>query len=167
MKKVATFCKKIGLWGALLIVVNACNNDVLSPTTNATGVDEAKLLQLVNTLRQEGCTCGNTVMSAVPPLVWNNLLAKAAYDHSKDMNQNNYFSHTSKDGRNPAQRISAVGYNWTSYGENIAWGYPSEEAVIDGWRKSEGHCKNMMSSNFTEMGVGRSGDYWTQVFGRR
>lgn len=159
--------KKTALFAALLIVFNACNNDTPSPSINATGVDEAKLLQLVNTLRQEGCTCGNTVMSKVPPLTWNNLLAKAAYDHSKDMSQNNYFSHTSKDGRNPAQRITDVGYIWISYGENIAQGYTAEDAVIDSWKKSEGHCKNMMSSSFTEMGVGRSGNYWTQVLGRR
>ncbi len=130
-------------------------------------IDKNKLLQLVNAIRQQGCTCGAIAMPIVPPLVWNNLLEKAAQDHSQDMNQHTYFSHTSQDGRNPGQRITNVGYIWTTYAENIAEGYANEEAVIQGWKESEGHCKNIMSAKSTEMGVGKSGKYWTQVFGKR
>jgi uncharacterized protein YkwD len=80
------------------------------------------------------------------------------------MNKNNYFSHTGLDGSSPGDRITRVGYNWRAYGENIAKGYTSEQAVMNGWLQSEGHCKNIMSSNVKEMGVGRDGNYWTQVF---
>ncbi len=130
-------------------------------------IDKTKLLQLVNTIRQAGCVCGTTNMPAVPVIVWHDLLETAAINHSKDMNQNNYFSHTSQDGRNPGQRITAVGYTWNTYAENIAKGYANEDAVIQGWKDSEGHCKNIMNATVTEMGVGRSGEYWTQVFGKR
>lgn len=140
--------------------------DDKQPTTPP-NIDKTKLLQLVNALRQQGCTCGTKVMPPVGALVWHNLLEKAATDHSKDMHEKNYFSHTSQDGRNPGQRITAAGYIWTSYGENIAFNYPTEEAVIQGWRNSPGHCENIMGASFTEMGVGKVGNYWTQVFGSR
>lgn len=130
-------------------------------------VNKATLLQLVNDVRSKGCTCGTTVMPAVGTLVWNDQLGKAAYDHSVDMKANNYFSHTGLNGSDPGQRITAAGYVWTSYGENIANGYTSEQAVIDGWLGSEGHCKNMMDGDYKDMGVGRDGNYWTQEFGSK
>ena len=130
-------------------------------------VDKTTMLQLVNGARAKGCTCGTTVMPPVDALTWNDELAAAAYEHSSDMNTNNYFSHTGLDGSDPGQRITAAGYSWTSWGENIANGYTSEQAVMNAWLASEGHCKNIMNAGFKEIGAGRSANYWTQDFGSR
>jgi len=130
-------------------------------------VNKATLLQLVNDIRKKGCTCGATVMPAVSAVIWNDQLAKAAYDHSVDMNTQDYFSHTGLDGSSPGQRITAAGYSWTSYGENIAEGYSTEQIVMNAWLGSEGHCKNIMNGVFKDMGVGRDGNYWTQDFGSK
>jgi uncharacterized protein YkwD len=127
-------------------------------------VNESTLLALVNSVRKTGCTCGSTAMPAVPPVTWNNLLEKAAVLHSADMNKNNYFGHTGADGSSAGDRITRVGYNWRAYGENIAKGHTSEQEVMNGWLESEGHCMNIMSNSVKEMGVGRDGNYWTQVF---
>ncbi len=140
------------------------NNDSASLVYN---VNKTELLQFVNSVRTKGCTCGTTAMPSVGTLVWNDQLAKAAYDHSVDMNVNNYFSHTGLDGSSPGQRITAAGYAWNSYGENIAKGYTNEQAVINAWLGSEGHCKNIMNAGFKDMGVGRMGNYWTQDFGSK
>ncbi|MDN3586747.1 CAP domain-containing protein [Pedobacter aquatilis] len=136
-------------------------------TLVSTGLNNELLLKLVNDVRTKGCNCGTTVMPPVAALTWNNLLAAAALTHSKDMNTNNYFSHTSLDGKNPGDRITASGYKWMSYGENIAAGQPNEQAVFDAWLSSEGHCKNIMNANFRDMGVAKDGRYWTQEFGRQ
>ena len=130
-------------------------------------VDKTMILQLINDVRQTGCTCGTTPMPAVTTLAWNDQLAKAAYDHSADMEANNYFSHTGLDNSDPGQRITAAGYSWHAYGENIASGYTSEQAVVAGWLQSEGHCKNIMNAGYKDMGVGRDGNYWTQEFGTK
>ena len=130
-------------------------------------INKANLLKLVNDVRQSGCTCGTTVMPAVAPLTWNDQLAKAAYDHSKDMQLNNYFSHTGLDGSSPGSRMTAEGYIWKTYGENIANGFTTEQSVMNGWLGSEGHCKNIMNAGFKEIGAGRESNYWTQVFGTR
>jgi uncharacterized protein YkwD len=130
-------------------------------------VNKAKMLELVNNVRRTGCNCGNTAMPPVAAVTWNDRLARAAFDHSADMQAHEYFSHTGLNGSNAGQRMIAAGYNWRAYGENIAKGYANEQAVINGWLGSEGHCRNIMNAGFREMGVGRQGDYWTQLFGSR
>lgn len=135
-----------------------------SPTT--TGTLQTDMLNLVNNLRQKGCNCGAKTMPSVPILKWNNLLETAATNHAKDMATKNYFSHTGLDGSTIATRADRVGYKWSALGENIANGYPNTEGVFQGWLASAGHCENMMSGNFTEMGAARSGNYWVQEFGK-
>jgi uncharacterized protein YkwD len=135
--------------------------------SNSFNVQKDVMLQRINSVRAAGCTCGSTTMPPVAAISWSDQLAAAAYHHSKDMFQKNYFSHTGANGSSPGERIVAAGYNWKTYGENIAKGYASEEAVIAGWLASEGHCKNIMNPSFKEMGAGREGSYWTQLFGSR
>jgi len=136
--------------------------------TVATGLDNVAMLKMVNNVRSTGCTCGTTVMPAVAPLTWNNVLAAAALGHSQDMNATGNFSHNSSDGTSFSARITAAGYtNWRALGENIAYGYTTEQAVFNGWLQSEGHCKNMMSASFKEMGAAKAGTYWTQDFGAK
>lgn len=106
-------------------------------------------------------------MPPVQPVTWNNQLAQAALGHSIYMNNKGRFSHLGRRGIGPGQRIRAAGYNWKAYGENIGYNYPDEQAVIAGWLQSVGHCKNIMDPHFKEMGVARSGAYWTQDFGAK
>ncbi len=89
------------------------------------------------------------------PLVANSQLENAAYLHSKDMGDNDYFSHTSLDGRTFSQRITAAGYNYVSAAENIAMagGSPSASTVYDMWKNSSGHYKNMIG-DYAEAGLG-------------
>jgi uncharacterized protein YkwD len=108
-------------------------------------------------------------MPAVPALQWNAKLEAAAQAHSDDMKAQNYFSHTGKDGSSVGTRIMRQGYTWNTWGENIARGYRDAKAVMDGWIKSEGHCKNIMGKNFTEVAVARdggNGTIWTMVLAR-
>lgn len=127
-------------------------------------VNKKLLLQLINQVRQKGCKCGDTFYPVTTPLSWNTQLEQAALVHSNDMYANNYFSHAAKDGSKAGNRIDQAGYSWKTYGENIAFGYRRESEVVKGWLLSPGHCKNIMSKSFKEMGVARVGDYWTQVF---
>ena len=126
--------------------------------------DESRVLQLVNAERGEAGLHG---------LTWNEQLFRAARHHALDMATQNYFSHTSQDGRSAGQRITAAGYQWQTYGENIAYGYSSPEAVMAGWMNSSGHRANILESDFCELGVGQADHantghrrYWTQDFGK-
>lgn len=143
------------------------NNNNSSNSNVVYNVNKATMLQLVNDVRQKGCTCGTTVMPPVGVVAWNDQLAKASYDHSVEMNTHDYFSHTGLNGSDPGQRITAAGYPWSSWGENIAEGYSTEQIVMNAWLGSEGHCKNIMNGGFKDMGAGRDGNYWTQDFGSK
>jgi uncharacterized protein YkwD len=132
---------------------------------------EARVLQLINQARATARTCGTTSYAKAPPLATDERLVRAAQLHSKDMATKNYFSHTGLDGSRPWDRVSRQGYAWSAVGENIAAGYTTPEAVVQGWLKSAGHCANIMNPRYTQTGVGqatggRYGVYWTQVFAR-
>lgn len=135
---------------------------------------EADALRLVNQFRAAGASCGaRGNFAPAAALTWNARLATAAYGHSRDMADNNYFSHDSLDGRKMADRINATGYTWSTIGENIAAGHDSVQRVVDGWMASDGHCANLMNPNFTEVALACARNdastyrlYWTQEFGR-
>ncbi len=99
------------------------------------------------------------------PLAHNDLLHDAALAHSVDMSDNDYFDHFGLDGSNPGDRIARAGYDHRGWAENIAWGYRSAEAVVDGWMNSPGHRSNILNCSFREIGVGYADRYWTQKFG--
>ena len=107
-------------------------------------------------------------------LSWDTELHDAARGHSVDMAANNYFSHTSQDGRTFSDRIEAAGYQYNTAGENIAAGYSTPEAAMNGWMNSSGHRANILNSSYCDLGVGYAYDsgstydhYWTQDFGRK
>lgn len=88
------------------------------------------------------------------------------------MAENRYFNHVSRNGKTIKNRIEDAGYTLSgmrSYyvGENIAAGQPSIKSVMNSWLKSEGHCKNIMSGTFREIGVAEHKLYWVQDFGMR
>jgi uncharacterized protein YkwD len=143
-----------------------------SPDTGIPGIDgiRQEFLDAVNQARAVGRSCGATHFDPAPPVAWNDSLAMAAYLHSFDMATNHFFSHTGSDNSSAGARIAREGYDWRSYGENIAVGYPTVSAVIQGWLGSEGHCRNIMDPDFEEIGAGiaegpfggsPSARYWT------
>ncbi|TDC55877.1 CAP domain-containing protein [Actinomadura sp. KC345] len=111
----------------------------------AGGGTAAKVIALVNKERaKRGC---RAVTSDAE-------LAKAAQGHSADMARRGFFSHTSPDGRDPGARITATGYRWSTYGENIAKGQPTPASVMNSWMNSPGHRKNILNCGFAEIGIG-------------
>ncbi len=116
-----------------------------------------EVLDLVNSERAKvGCS----------PVQAQAQLTAAAQKHSEDMAAQHYFSHNSLDGRSPWDRIRAEGYTYSQAGENIATGYSTAAAVMNGWMNSSGHRENILNCNFTEIGIGYDQRYWTQDFAR-
>ncbi|MEU8586018.1 CAP domain-containing protein [Streptomyces sp. NPDC048664] len=130
-----------------------------TPTPTATASSTAaRILELVNAERAKvGCSA----------LTLNSTLDKVAQAHSADMAEHQNMSHTGSDGSDPGERITAGGYAWSSYGENVAYGYSTPEQVMEGWMSSPGHKENILNCDFKELGVGlaQPGSYWTQDFG--
>lgn len=150
---------------ALLILIGCSKDKIEEPQDE--GINKSLLLLLVNEQRAQGCLCGDKEMAPTNPLSWNETLEEAAQIHSDDMYDNSHFDHTGTDESTPPQRLQRVGYKYTTWGENISYNYYTEESTTRAWINSPPHCRNIMNPSFTEMGVARSGNYWTQVFADR
>ncbi|WP_225228568.1 CAP domain-containing protein [Bacillus sp. PS06] len=93
-------------------------------------------------------------------------LSGVAREKSNDMQKNNYFSHTSPTYGSPFDMMRDFNVTYKTAGENIAQGQQTPEQVVQAWMNSEGHRKNILSKDFTHIGVGyqQSGHHWTQMF---
>lgn len=120
---------------------------------------ESEVLRLVNVERSK---------AGLSALKMSSELSNVARKKSQDMADKNYFSHTSPTYGSPFDMMKQFGIKYTAAGENIAKGYNSAEAVMNGWMNSPGHKANILSSKFGTLGVGyvnKNGTtYWTQMF---
>ena len=118
---------------------------------------ESEVIRLVNEIRQQ---------NGLRPLAANWELSRVARYKSQDMRDNGYFSHNSPTYGTPFQMLSAFGLSYRTAGENIAKGYASPQAVVNGWMNSSGHRANILNASYMQIGVGyvSGGNYWTQLF---
>lgn len=129
-----------------------------------------KMVSLINKARSKKRYCGSRKCEAVASIKWNPRLAQVALAHSEDMAMNDFFNHSGSNGKRVAERVILIGYKWRSVGENIAAGCETSDAVVAGWLTSAGHCRNIMSPGFSEIGAAcfcnpdsDYGTYWTLV----
>ena len=118
---------------------------------------EQEVIRLVNEIRAQ---------NGLSALTYNWELSRVARYKSQDMVDNRYFSHPSPTYGTPFQMIRSFGLSYRSAGENIAYGQRTPQAVVNAWMNSSGHRANILSSSYTQIGVGyvANGHYWTQMF---
>ncbi len=129
---------------------------------------DQRILELVNHERkQEG----------LDPLSIDEQLDQAAHFHNDQMVLADQMSHQLPGEPGLGERVTATGYNWSTVAENVAAGYTTPEAVVEGWMNSPGHRDNILNPKFTHIGIGYEyapdnnhafedfDVYWTQVFG--
>ncbi|MFN2252085.1 MAG: CAP domain-containing protein [Anaerolineae bacterium] len=120
---------------------------------------EQELVDAVNAEREK---------HGLHPLIVNYSLMEAAYKHTDHMADIKQICHNGCGDGTVGERIAATGYKWITYGENVAYGQPTVEVVMNAWMNSPGHRANILGEQYTDIGVGhiaRGGHYWTQVFG--
>jgi uncharacterized protein YkwD len=121
---------------------------------NGLTVAEQRMVDLVN---QDRAAAG------LPALTVDMGLVYAAREKSQDMKDKNYFAHTSPTGVTPWDLMKKYGVSFKSAGENIAKGYTSADAAEKGFMNSGGHKANILG-NYTHIGIGIVGNYYTQEF---
>lgn len=120
---------------------------VIMPLTAV--ADGSYVQQVVELVNQERWNEG------LPPLKRNAPLDQAAHTHSNNMAVRNFFDHCDLDTKtSPWDRIRAAGYTFQAAGENIAVGQSDPVDVMNAWMSSSGHRRNILSTNFREIGVG-------------
>ncbi|WP_245747562.1 CAP domain-containing protein [Anaerobacillus alkalidiazotrophicus] len=114
-----------------------------------------QILQITNEIRKR---------NNLTKLRWDDETAIVAYNHSKDMKKNDFFSHTSPNEGELKDRLKKQGILFQLAGENIAANYIDAIAAVEGWLNSEGHRVNLLHEDFTHLGVGVYERYYTQNF---
>lgn len=137
-----------------------------APSTPAQSRTVARIIQLVNQRRAE---------AGLKPMVANGVLMAEAQRFSVVQSQIGGVSHRGVDGTNAGQRLSKAGYRWAFYGENLAAGQETPEAVVAAWMRSPTHRAILLHARPTEIGIGhtykandpaRFIDYWVMEVGR-
>ncbi|HZJ29021.1 MAG TPA: CAP domain-containing protein [Solirubrobacterales bacterium] len=113
-------------------------------------------------------TNARRVEQGLPPLIRNEELSASARGHAADMLKLSYLAHESRSGTTPTSRAHAAGYpeDVVCCGENIAGSHPHAKAVVDAWMNSPGHRKNILRTEYREIGIGIAGppSHFVQVF---
>jgi uncharacterized protein YkwD len=154
---------------SLVILITGCGG----PFAISLGFDGPSsamrsLLSKINEARSAGYTCGPSYFEPTKPLVWNKKLAAAATYHAKDMAEHGFLRHKGSDGNDPGERITAAGYQWSVYAENIGQGQKTPDEAVKAWLRSTRHCKNIMNPDVEEAGAALAKSaslrtYWTLV----
>ena len=105
----------------------------------------------------------------LPALTTNWQLSRVARYKSQDMINKNYFSHNSPTYGYPFTMMQSFGLKFSAGGENIAYGQRTPQEVVNAWMNSPGHRANILSTAYTQIGVGAAKKsngtlYWTQQF---
>ena len=129
------------------------------PSTDFSSYQQ-QVLDLVNAERTK---------RGISALTLDSNLSSVAPKKSQDMVNKNYFDHTSPTYGSPFDMMKQFGISYRTAGENIAKGQKTPQEVVTAWMNSEGHRKNILNPNFTNLGVGIAKDskgttYWTQMF---
>jgi uncharacterized protein YkwD len=118
------------------------SRQVLGYTSDLTG---PSLLQRTNQARQ---------VEGERLLTYNTRLSEAAQAKANDMVARNYWSHTTPEGNQPWHFIQASGYDYSTVGENLAYGFDGSAATVNAWLNSPEHRANVLNKDFQEVGFG-------------
>lgn len=122
--------------------VTRSQRDVLSYDTH---INNTELLAATNEQR---------VKDTEPVLAENAQLTAAATAKAQDMATRNYWSHATPEGTTPWVFVDQAGYAYEQVAENLAYGFDNSQETIKGWLNSPEHRKNLLSSEYTEVGFG-------------
>lgn len=89
-------------------------------------------------------------------------LQVVARGHSKEMALQNYFSQDSPTSGTLADRLKTANIEVKKAGENIALNYTDAIEAVHGWLNSPAHQEVLLDKNFTHIGTGVYGNYYTQ-----
>ena len=125
---------------------------------------ESEVIRLINLKREE---------NGIPNLIQQTQLTQAAKSHSEDMACANFFSHISPVFGDLDSRLDNQSYTFENIGETIAAGFESPEEVAGSWLESPSHRGILLSSDYSQIGVGFAklddseyGTYWTVIVGQ-
>ena len=137
----------------------ASDNNKSNDSADETSSFADEVIRLVNKQR---------TANGLSKFTTSNKLSDVAQTRAKELTES--YSHTRPDGSSCFTALREANIDYTAAGENIAAGYSTPEAVVEGWMNSKAHRANILNPNYSKIGVGYFADgsgygsYWVQVF---
>ncbi|MCD4694519.1 CAP domain-containing protein [bacterium] len=116
---------------------------LLPETAYLAGIDSIDIINLTNQER---------LNNNLEKLDFNPKLKKAAYAKAKFLLNNQIFTHNTSE-KKFSDWIKNVDYEYSFVGENLAINFTENEEVVRAWMESKGHRENILSEDYTEIGV--------------
>lgn len=123
---------------------NSSTSTTSATSSSSLKSDEARAVQLMNADRTK---------NGLPALQVDSRLTALAERYAQDMINRGYFSHTNPEGQSPFDRMQAAGIGYSYAGENLAINNGVDAAEV-AFMNSSGHRANILSSNYTKVGIG-------------
>ncbi len=108
-------------------------------------INDVQIIQLINQVR---------IKNNLSPLKVDKRLNQAATLKATDMINRGYWSHKTPEGESPWVFIERAGYQYQVAGENLAKGFSDSSDLIKAWIRSPLHRKNLLDTDFKEVGIG-------------
>jgi len=129
---------------SIYVIIFATIINIASLGAAHAAISTSTLIDFVNSSRAQ---------SGLAPLSVNEKLQSAALSKAQDMFANQYFAHTSPQGKTPWDFINQSGYTYVYAGENLAIGYNDNNELHTAWMNSPSHRENILNPNFKEIGI--------------
>jgi len=124
-------------------------------------MDQNEALSLVNEYRMS---------KGLTPLSLDSHATAAAAILARDMAKHDHMSHTGPNGADVGKRLTLSGYSYRIAAENVGVGQRTFAEMIEGWKKSPPHSRNLLLAEAKHMGVAyeykpdtKYKTYWTLV----
>lgn len=115
-----------------------------TPVAMAEEITPESILQTMNAYRR---------VQGLGPYVMDPRLMAAAEDRMRHMEELGYWAHTAPDGTKPFVWLARRGFDFSMAGENLAEGFETVEVLVDSWMHSTGHRANILSPNYSSVGI--------------
>lgn len=113
-------------------------------TASLDGISKESVVAEINRYRLE---------SGLSPLRADERLDAAAADRIVDMERVGYWGHQCPEGHSPFVVLFDQDYRHRTAGENLAAGFETTSVLVRSWMESPGHRANILSSDYSDIGV--------------
>jgi len=132
-------------WGIIPKFYYYFNPPVYNSPPDTTKINSEKLLTLINQERQS---------KGLKPFQKSQTLTYIAYLRAKNIIDTQEFTHeATRSGLSYDKLAIKIGYFYKSLRENLAIGYETEERIIEDWKRSEKHAKNIFTNEELDAGI--------------
>jgi cell division septation protein DedD len=148
--------RRFGLFGALIVAYFVVRFDAGALPKPPQINGSAKVLAYASEMSRGGLVSATNAARAANGLggfTLDSQLNNAAQMKAEDMAAKNYWAHVSPDGTQPWYFFEQAGYTYVRAGENLAYGFSTSQATVDGWMNSTSHRANILG-NYNDVGFG-------------